>query len=113
MAIPEEEGSEAEYRVIVGLYDQRFGATWPLIEMRATPDRLIFQARFGLGRFLGPWRLERAQIKTLYETRLFFSSAIAVEGAHRLDWRIGAFHPETVLLTLEEMGYPVDWVRCF
>lgn len=113
MAIPGEERSDAEYRVIVGLYDQRFGATWPLIEMRATSDRLDFHARFGLSRFLGPWRLERAQIKTLYKTRFFVSSAIAVEGANRLDWRIGAFHPESVLLTLEEMGYPVDWVRRF
>ncbi|WP_247043544.1 hypothetical protein [Arthrobacter rhizosphaerae] len=113
MAIPGEERSDAEYRVIVGLYDQRFGATWPLIEMRATSDRLDFHARFGLSRFLGPWRLERAQIKTLYKTRFFVSSAIAVEGAHRLDWRIGAFHPESALLTLEEMGYPVDWIRRF
>lgn len=39
------------HRAIVGLNDQRFGATWPLIEMVATPDRLDFHARFGLAGF--------------------------------------------------------------
>jgi hypothetical protein len=113
MATPGEEIDAASYCVIVGLYDQRFGATWPLIEMRATSDRLDFRARFGLGRFLGPWSLERAQIKTIFKTRLFMQPCIAVQGGYRLDWRIGAFHPEAVLLTLEEMGYPVDWLRRF
>ena len=113
MAPTGEEKGDVPYRVIVGLYDQRFGATLPLIEMMATPDRLDFHARFGLARFLGPWRLERAQIKTIYKTRLFMQPCIAVEGGHRLDWRIGTFQPEAMLLTLEEMGYPVDWLRTF
>jgi hypothetical protein len=113
MATPGEERDGEPYRVIVGLYDQRFGASWPLIEMVATADRLDFGARFGLGRFLGPWRLEREQIKTIYKTRFLTATGIAIEGAHRLDWRVGAAHPDSVLLTLEEMGYPVDWLRRF
>ncbi|WP_458112962.1 hypothetical protein M1D88_02015 [Arthrobacter sp. R1-13] len=113
MATPGEERDDAGCRVIVGLYDQWFDASWPLIEMTAKSERLDFYARFGLGRFLGPWRLERAQIRAMYKTRTFFTSSIAVEGAHRLGWRIGAFHPESVLLTLEEIGYPVDWLRRF
>lgn len=113
MAPSGEEIEDVPYRVIVGLYDQRFGASMPLIEMMATSDRLDFHARFGLGRFLGPWRLERAQIKTIYKTRLFMQPCIAIEGGHRLDWRIGTFQPEAMLLTLEEMGYPVDWLRRF
>lgn len=110
---PGDEKNSAPYSVIVGLYDQRFGASWPLIEMTATSDRLNFHARFGLAAFLGPWRLEREQIRTIYKTRLFMQPCIAVEGGQRLDWRIGTFQPEAMLLTLEEMGYPVDWLRRF
>lgn len=84
-----------------------------LIEMVATPERLDFHARFGLGRFLGPWRLERAQIRTIFKTRLLMSPCSAVQGGHRLGWRIGAFHPEPMLLTLAGMDYPLDWLRRF
>jgi hypothetical protein len=36
---------------------------------------------------------------------------IALRGKHYLDWTIYAFSLEPILLTLEELGYPVDWIH--
>lgn len=35
---------------------------------------------------------------------------VAVQGSHYLDWSTYTFHPEPILLALEELGYPVDWL---
>jgi hypothetical protein len=39
------------------------------------------------------------------------SDCIAVQGDHDLDWSIYALPLEPILLSLEELGYPVDWLR--
>jgi hypothetical protein len=39
------------------------------------------------------------------------SDCIAIQGDHYLDWSIYAFSLEPILLSLEELGYPVDWLR--
>jgi hypothetical protein len=98
------------YRVIVGLDNQKFRATAPLIELVATPDRLEFHARFGLGRLMGPWRVERAQVTKIYRVRGLISDGVGIQGNDSLHWIAFPFRVEPLLLTLEEMGYPVDWL---
>jgi len=105
------DGTRVEpYRVIVGFDNQQLRATVPLIELAATPERLEFRARFGLGRFMGPWRVERAQVTRVFRARGLMSDCIAIRGSHYLDWTIFTFSPDPILLTLEELGYPVDWL---
>lgn len=51
------------YRVNVGLDISWEIRAWPpLIQLEATPGRLEFRARLGLGRLLGPWSVEHAQV---------------------------------------------------
>lgn len=53
--------SSEPYRVNVGLDISGEIRAWPpLIQLEATPDLLEFRTRLGLGRFLGPWSVERA-----------------------------------------------------
>lgn len=108
--VPEEGARVEPYRVIVGLDNQKFRATAPLIELFATPDWLEFRARFGLGRLMGPWRAERAQVTKIYRVRGLISDGVGIQG-DSIHWIAFPFRVEPLLLTLEEMGYPVDWLR--
>lgn len=98
------------YCVIVGFDNQKFRATAPFIELVATPERLEFRARLGLGRFMGPWRVERGEVKTIYRVRGLIWDGVGIQGHGALRWIAFPFTVEPVLLTLEEMGYPVDWL---
>lgn len=102
--------SDEPYRVTIGFANEKISATLPLIELVATPEQLVFRARFGLGRFLGPWLLERAQVGRIFKAPGIMGDCIAIQGDHYLDWTIYTFSPEPILLTLEELGYPVDWI---
>ena len=105
------DGARAEpFRAVVGFGNQKLRATAPLIELVATPERLEFRARFGLGRAMGPWRLERAQVTKAFLVKGLMGDCIAVHGSDYLDWTIFTFSPKSLLLTLEELGYPVDWL---
>lgn len=104
-------GPGEPYRVVIGFNNQRFSATMPLIELIATREHLDFRARFGLGVFLGPWRLERSQITAVFRAPGIMSDCIAIQGGPFVDWSIYAFTLEPILLSLEELGYPVDWLR--
>lgn len=105
------EAVEDVYGLITGQHSQSLSATMPLIELTATPEHLGFRARFGLGQFMGPWRLERAQVTAVFRAPGIMSDCIAIQGDHYLDWSIYAFSLEPILLSLEELGYPVDWLR--
>ncbi|MBO1269553.1 hypothetical protein [Arthrobacter cavernae] len=105
---PDGMGNEP-YRVVVGFNNQRFSATVPLIELVATRRQLEFRARFGFGRFVGPWRVDRAEVTKLFRAPGFVSDRVAIQGSNHLDWTIYTFHPEPILLNLEDLGYPVDW----
>lgn len=108
-----EAGKPAEpFRVVIGFNNQELSATWPFIELVATPERLEFRARLGLGRFMGPWSVERSMVTKIFRAPgLMMGDCIAVRGKHYLDWTIYAFSLEPILLTLEELGYPVDWIH--
>ena len=105
------DGTKAEpYRVIVGLDNQQFRATVPLIELVATPERLEFRARFGLGRIMGPWHVERTEVTKVFKVRLLWSHCVGIRGNEGLEWTILTSSPDPILLTLEELGYPADWL---
>jgi hypothetical protein len=73
------------HRAIVGLNNQRFQATAPLIEMVATPERLEFRARFGLRRLMGPCHLARAELANVFLVPGWMGDAIAIHGRDYLD----------------------------
>ncbi|WP_224089981.1 hypothetical protein [Arthrobacter sp. StoSoilB13] len=61
---------------------------------------------------MGPWRVERSEVTKIFRAPgLMMGDCIAVRGKHYLDWTIYAFGLEPILLTLEELGYPVDWIH--
>lgn len=76
----------------------------------ATPERLEVRARFGLGRFAGPWRVERAQVTKVFRARVLWSDCVGIRDNQNVDWTVLTFSPDPILLTLGELGYPVDWV---
>jgi hypothetical protein len=84
-------------------------ATIPLIELTATPERLEFRARFGLGLLLGPWRFERKQVTRIFAGPGWFSDCLRIQGDHP-DMKVFTYSPAPLMLTLEELGYPVDWI---
>jgi hypothetical protein len=106
----EREGSSiGPYRANIGMEYRTIRATIPLIELTATPERLEFRARFGLGLFLGPWRFEREQVTKIFAGPGWFSDCVHIQG-ERPDMRVFTYGPGPLMLTLEELGYPVDWL---
>ena len=97
------------YRVNVGIEYRTIRATVPLIEFTATPERLEFRARFGLGILVGPWRFDREQVTEFFTTPGWFSNRVNIRG-NQFEMQVFSFSPEPLLLTLEELGYPVDWI---
>jgi hypothetical protein len=99
-----------ETRIVGGLYRSDMAVvTWPLIELLATDDRLTFRMRFGLGRFLGPWRLDRDQVKAVATTaRGSLLSGIEITGTKGERWVFFAMSQprERVLRDLVGLGYP-------
>ena len=106
---PRDGSSVGPCRVNVGMEYRTIRATIPLIELTATPERLEFRARFGLGLFLGPWRFERKQVTRIFAGPGWFSDCLRIQGAHS-DMKVFTYSPAPLMLTLEELGYPVDWI---
>src|SRR6478736_5919187 len=79
-------------RVVIGFNNQRFSAPAPLIELVATPEKLEFRARFGLGRFLGAWCVEQSQVAAVFRAPGVMSDCVAVHGSHYLGWSNYSFH---------------------
>ncbi|MGO4247784.1 hypothetical protein AB4Y87_11275 [Paenarthrobacter sp. RAF54_2] len=97
------------YRINVGIEYRTIRATTPLVELTATEEDLNFRFRFGLGRIFGPWPFRREQVIEVFTTRGLFSKRIHIRGGG-FELFVFAVPPEPLLLTLEELGYPVDWI---
>ncbi|GAB3566871.1 hypothetical protein GCM10027405_26500 [Arthrobacter alkaliphilus] len=97
------------FRSSVGIEYRTIRATIPLVELSATSEELHFRFRFGLGLILGPWHFRREQVSEVFTTRGLFSTRINIRG-ERFEIYVYASPPEPLLLTLEELGYPVDWI---
>jgi hypothetical protein len=82
--------------------------TWPLIELRATEECLTFRARFGLGRFVGPWRLDRTQVRAISVTEGRVQRGIEILGLQGQRWVFFALsRPKAqVVDDLATLGYP-------
>ena len=97
------------YRSNVGIEYRTIRATIPLVELSATSEELHFRFRFGLGLIFGPWHFRREQVFEVFTTRGLFSTRIHIRG-EGFEIYVYASPPEPLLLTLEELGYPVDWI---
>ncbi|WP_461164091.1 hypothetical protein [Arthrobacter sp. R4-81] len=97
------------YRRNVGFKYRTIRATIPLVELSATSEELHFRFRFGLGLIFGPWHFRREQVFEVFTRRGLFSTRIHIRGED-FEIYVYASPPEPLLLTLEELGYPVDWI---
>ncbi|MFF2297586.1 hypothetical protein [Arthrobacter sp. NPDC058127] len=97
------------YRSNVGIEYRTIRATIPLVELSATSAELHLRFRFGLGLIFGPWHFRREQVFEVFTTRGLFSTRIHIRG-EGFEIYVYASPPEPLLLTLEELGYPVDWI---
>ena len=97
------------YRSNVGIEYRTIRATIPLVELSATSEELHFRFRFGLGLIFWPWHFRREQVFEVFTTRGLFSTRIHIRG-EGFEIYVYASPPEPLLLTLEELGYPVDWI---
>ena len=106
----EGEGSSAgPYRRNVGMDYRTICATIPLVELMATKDRLELRLRFGLGLLLCPFRFEREDVTTIFAGPGWFADSIHIRGL-KPEMRVFTYSPAPLMLTLEEFGWPVDWV---
>jgi hypothetical protein len=100
-----------EKEFVGGLHANGMAYSWPLIKLVATEERLLFRARFGLGRFAGPWQLDREQVKAVASTG---RGSILVFGVEILSpqcdqrWVFNAMTaPQKQLVrALADLGYP-------
>ena len=91
-----------------------FHASWPLVELEATPDALTFRLRFGLGRIgsrriAGPWVASRAEVASVRPIVGAVLQGIRIE-FHLLDsqvWMFTSMKPQEVVPCLQQLGYPV------
>lgn len=97
------------YRSYVGIEYRKIRATIPLVELSATSEELHFRFRFGLGLIFGPWHFRREQVSEVFTTRGLLSTRIHMRG-EGFEIFVYASPPEPLLLTLEELSYPVDWI---
>ena len=100
-----------EKEFVGGLHANGMAYSWPLIRLVATEERLLFRARFGLGRFAGPWQLDREQVKAVASTGkgsilVFGVEILSTQGDQR--WVFNAMSPprEHVVRALADLGYP-------
>lgn len=81
----------------------------PGIWMDITEERLVFRHRF-IGRFVGPWIVERERIASVYPERgalgNHFSRVKIIENGGTV-WTFWTKRPNDVADTLQEWGYPV------
>lgn len=101
----------ASFTAIGGLNhpEGRMGLTGPLVRLEATPNEIQLSARFGLGKFLGPWLIPRAQVTKIRpaSTSLgFFTGVEIIVDASRV-WIFWSLRHVEVLAGLRTLGYPV------
>lgn len=108
-AMTDNDKNVTPYRAIVGMEYRTIRATIPLIELTAMSDRLVVRARFGLGNLIRPILFERNEVSRIFAGPALFSGCVHIEG-ERPKMKIYTYRPEPLLLTLEELGYPVDWL---
>lgn len=106
---PGTRGPTEPYRSHVGIEYRTIRATIPLVELSATSEELHFRFRFGLGLIFRPWHFRREQVFEVFTTRGLLSTRIHIRG-EGFEVYVYASPPEPLLLTLEELGYPVDWI---
>lgn len=104
------------YRVNVGMEYRTIRATIPLVELSASEDWLELRLRFGLGyllgpwhRLMGPWHFRSEEVTDVFTTPGWFSKRVHIRG-DQFEVQVFTYSPEPLLLTLEEFGYPVDWI---
>jgi hypothetical protein len=91
-----------------------FHASWPLVELQATPDALTFTLRFGFGRIgsrriAGPWVARRAEVISIRPILGMVLQQMRFE-FHLVDnqvWMFMSMKPQDVLPCLQQLGYPV------
>ena len=86
-----------------------------MLVLSPAPEALNFSVAYGLGRFFGPWTLQRAEVAKIERvgTRLAAHDPIRIIPVSGPPWYFLSREPGTVLACLEELGYPVaiDIVR--
>ena len=101
--------STPELRIVCALYSSSpLALTWPLVEMIATQEKIEFRARFGLGRFLGPWSIGRTSVHSVGIGMRALRQGVEIVGDDQRRWIIGSLaEKEQVLHDLAALGYPV------
>lgn len=95
-------------RRVVGLQRNSLVLTWPLVVFDATSQRLEFTARIGLGRFIGPWTIRRAEVNRICHTpRGSLPPGVEIWTTNHDRWVVLA-PPRNLLTELAALGYPVE-----
>lgn len=102
------DSSDVETAFVGGLTRSEGGTyTWPLIKLLATADRLTFSARFGLGRLVGPWHLDRKQINAVSPAE-GLQLGVEILGTEGQRWVFLTVQSEKVTRDLGALGYPIE-----
>ncbi len=83
---------------------------WVLLTLH--DSYIEFRMRFPwLGRFAGPWRVERSAIRAVYLGRLNVLAPAQVEflAEENMPWTFPSRSPAAVLEAAEKLGYPVRY----
>ncbi|BBH17419.1 hypothetical protein Back2_17060 [Nocardioides baekrokdamisoli] len=90
--------------------------SWPLVRLQATEDRITFEARFGIGIFLGPWIVKKEEISAIRMNPSWGDIEIHFREPRRTflfsskKYTFGSpvFRPAELLSELHSLGYPVE-----
>lgn len=83
--------------------------SWPLIRMTADSSHVTFAARFGLGRFAGPWVVRREDVTTVRRSTWLGGGVEILTGISNT-YVFGTMQRDvaTLLTDLARLGYPTD-----
>ncbi|WP_461165338.1 hypothetical protein [Arthrobacter sp. R4-81] len=100
-------------RTVSGMWGSQqmfFGVSpqFRMLVLSPTSGALEFSLAYGLGRFYGPWILEREDVAEIQHVRLWFApyEGVRVIPIAGPPWSFSTREPATVLACLEELGYP-------
>lgn len=79
-----------------------------MLVLSPTAGALEFSLAYGLGRFFGPWILQREDVAEIQHVRTWFApyEGVRVIPTAGPPWTFSTREPATVLACLEELGYP-------
>lgn len=79
-----------------------------ILVLSPTAGALEFSLAYGLGRFFGPWILQREAVAEIQHVRTWFApyEGVRVIPVAGPPWTFSTREPATVLACLEELGYP-------